>query len=75
MTAPRIDWPRLLGDIAYMLGEPDPGNPDVRVPCSQERLASALGVARGTLRGVFTLDQAEQALQAARRLAGVGQVR
>lgn len=51
MTAPRIDWPRLLGDIAYMLGEPDPGNPDVRVPCSQERLASALGVARGTLRG------------------------
>ncbi|HMX12142.1 MAG TPA: hypothetical protein PKE61_14640, partial [Burkholderiaceae bacterium] len=51
MTAPRIDWRRLLGDIAYMLGEPDPGNPDVRVPCSQERLASALGVARGTLRG------------------------
>ena len=50
MTAPRIDWPRLLGDIAYMLGEPDPGNPDVRVPCSQERLASALGVARHAAR-------------------------
>ena len=31
--------------------------------------------ARGTLRGVFTLDQAEQALQAARRLAGVGPAR
>ena len=33
------------------------------------------GIARGTLRGVFTLAQAEEALQAARRLAGVGQAR
>lgn len=51
MPAPRIDWPMLLGDIAYLLGEPDPVNAEVRVPCSQERLAGALGVARGTLRG------------------------
>ena len=51
MSEPRIDWPAVLGDLAYQLGDPAPGNPDARVPCSQERLASALGVARGTLRG------------------------
>jgi hypothetical protein len=51
MTAARIDWPKLLGDIAYMLGEPAPGqNPELKVPVSQERLAEALGVSRGSLR-------------------------
>ncbi len=51
MSSTRIDWPQVLADIAYLLGEPDIANPDVRVPCSQERLALSLGVARGTLRG------------------------
>lgn len=51
MAAPRIDWSRVLADIAYVLGEPDPDHSDTRVPCSQERLAAALGVARGTVRG------------------------
>jgi hypothetical protein len=46
-----IDWPVLLDDIAYIVGEPDPGNPEVRVPCSQNQLANALDVPRGTLRG------------------------
>jgi hypothetical protein len=46
-----IDWPALLSDIAYQLGEPDAANPERQVPCSQDRLATALGVPRGTLRG------------------------
>lgn len=46
-----IDWPRVLGDIAHLLGDPEHGNPDARVPCSQERLSTALDVPRGTLRG------------------------
>lgn len=51
MAAMRIDWPRLLEDLAYLAGEVDACNTEVRVPCSQERLAVTLGVARGTLRG------------------------
>lgn len=46
----RIDWASLLGDIAYRLGNADALNPDVRIACSQERLAQALLVPRGTLR-------------------------
>lgn len=46
----QIDWPTLLSDIAYLLGEPDAANPDVRVPCSSYRLAEDLAVPRGTLR-------------------------
>lgn len=46
-----IDWPTLLGEIAHVLGDEDPANPDARTPCSQERLAASLGVPRGTLRG------------------------
>lgn len=50
MTA-RIDWPRLLEDLAHLLGEPDASNPDVRVPCSQQRLANSLAVPKSTLYG------------------------
>lgn len=46
----RIDWPTVLSDIAYMLGEPDPANLQVRVPCSQHRLAAELRIVRGQLR-------------------------
>lgn len=48
---PQIDWPALLGDLAHLMGEQDGPDPAQRAPCSQERLASALGVPRGTLRG------------------------
>lgn len=47
----RVDFPRLLGDIAYLLGDLDPINPAQRIACSQEKLAERLVVARGTLRG------------------------
>lgn len=46
-----IDWPQVLGELALLLGDVDPQAPHLRVPCSQEKLAVALGVARGTLRG------------------------
>jgi hypothetical protein len=47
----RIDWPTLLDEIAYMLGDPLPENAELRVPVSVHRLADHLQVARGTLRG------------------------
>lgn len=46
-----IDWTAVLDDLAHLLGDVDESNRDVRVPCSTVRLADALGVARGTLRG------------------------
>jgi hypothetical protein len=45
-----LDWSELLREIALALGEADAANPDARTPCSQERLAQALQVPRGTLR-------------------------
>jgi hypothetical protein len=47
----RIDWPRLLEDIAYMLGEVDESNPAARTPVSTARLAVLLATPRGTLIG------------------------
>lgn len=46
-----IDWPSILADLAYRLGEPDAANPDARTPCGERTLAGYLGVPRGTLRG------------------------
>ena len=46
-----IDWPRLLEDLAHVLGEPDTANQDVRVPLGGRLLARELGVRYGTLRG------------------------
>jgi transcriptional regulator with XRE-family HTH domain len=46
----RVDWPMVLGDLAHVLGEPTIDGRG-RVPCTQEQLAKALDVARGTLRG------------------------
>lgn len=53
MKAPATccDWPRLLGDIAYLLGEQVHDGTPLRTPIGTPRLAEALGVARGTLRG------------------------
>jgi len=44
-----IDWPRLLGDIQYLLGEIPPGE-TVVAPVGQVRLSAYLGVSRGTVR-------------------------
>lgn len=46
----RIDWSKVLDDIAYLLGEPLPGNELLRASVSQEKLALAIGFPRGTLR-------------------------
>lgn len=46
----RVDWCRVLGDIAHLLGDVDQPSP-TRMPCSQEQLAAALKIPRGTLRG------------------------
>ena len=44
-----VDWPRLLGDIQYLLGEVPPGETIV-TPVGQVRLAAYLDVSRGTVR-------------------------
>jgi hypothetical protein len=46
----RIDWPKVLGEIAYMLGEPVPDGRQ-RLPCSEVALAAVLEVPRSTLKG------------------------
>src|SRR6185436_21153103 len=47
----RIDIPKVLGDLAYLLGDPDLANSDVRTAVSEYKLADALDVHRNTLRG------------------------
>lgn len=54
-----IDWPRLLDDIAYLIGEPIHEGSSVRTPVGSRALADYLGpwvrpdegLNRGTLRG------------------------
>jgi hypothetical protein len=45
-----IDWPHLLGDIAYLLGEQIQGS-DLRIPCGTRDLAKHLGLPRMTVVG------------------------
>jgi hypothetical protein len=45
-----IDWPRLLGDIAYLIGEQDFAFPEVRVAVGTQRLATYLELSRGAVR-------------------------
>lgn len=47
----RLDWPRILDDIAHCLGDPHHVNPDVRSPASLVVVSVYLDVPRGTLRG------------------------
>lgn len=47
----RIDWPKVLDDIAYLLGEPQAGNDLLRTPVSEKRLAEALQRPRMTVKG------------------------
>lgn len=45
-----IDWPAVLADIAYQLGEMDPTT-QRRTPLGRRLLARELNVADGTVRG------------------------
>ena len=47
---PAIDWPRLLGDLAYLLGDELQGT-TAREPVPLGTLAAFLAVPRSTLRG------------------------
>ncbi len=48
--ATTIDWPAILTDIAYQLGDVDESHPDSRVPCSSRVLARDLEVERDQVR-------------------------
>lgn len=52
MSIRPIDWPQVLGDIAYLLGDTIPGS-DRRQPLGTERLARELDLARGTVRNIL----------------------
>jgi hypothetical protein len=51
MRRTRVNWQQLLEELAWLLGEPVPAQPEQRDPLSTSQLADALGQARGTLRG------------------------
>lgn len=62
MTADRstyVDWPRLLGDIAYLLGEDEPNLPNSRKPLSEVKLAKAVGFSRGKLQNILSGTKVE----------------
>jgi hypothetical protein len=46
-----VDWDKLLGDLEWLLGEPDINNPYVRKPISAQALADWLKVPRKTMLG------------------------
>lgn len=47
-----IDWPRLLGDLAWLYGDLDPGDPNqrLRIAIGTATLADRLLISRGALR-------------------------
>lgn len=49
MTVQRIDWPQLIEDLAYMLGQ-ETGDGLMRAPANTTALAVMLKVPRSTLR-------------------------
>lgn len=49
-----VDWPRLLGDIAYLLGEPEFEGSASRRPLSEVRLAEAVGFSRSKLKNILS---------------------
>ena len=61
MTEYRVDWPSLLSDIAYLLGDPHPANRDVRIPCGERSLATHIGVSRGAVQGWYTGSEPKHA--------------
>ena len=47
------DWPKLLDDLAWLLGPADFAFPNVRRPAGTEALASYLGMSRGAVRNML----------------------
>jgi hypothetical protein len=50
MASTTIDWPAVLTELAYILGDTDESHPDSRVPCGTRVLAQHLGVHRESIR-------------------------
>ena len=50
-----IDWSTLLGDIAYLLGEPHRTNAALRVAVGTPALSAHLGMSRGAVRNLLEL--------------------
>jgi len=48
-----VDWPRLLEDISWLIGEADFAFPDVRTPAGTPKTAAYLGISRGALRNLL----------------------
>lgn len=53
MSTTTVDWPRLLGDIAYLLGDQLHPDSDQRQAVGTPRLAEYLGISRGALRNLL----------------------
>ena len=49
MSTTAIDWPTLIADMQWLLGEPMPGTVD-RQPCGAGAVAKHLGISRGAVR-------------------------
>lgn len=49
----QVDWPRLLDDLRWLLGEPDFAFPDARTPLAKPKLAIQLGMSWGAMRNLF----------------------
>lgn len=47
----QVDWPKLLAEVAWLLGEEVPGAPHLRDPVGTPTLAKALGRKRSTVVG------------------------
>lgn len=48
-----IDWPKLLGDIAWLLGDDEANEPNSRKPMSEVKLAEVLGFSRSKLKNIL----------------------
>ena len=51
MATTRIDWPRVLEEIAHLLGDAEPGFPERVIPLGAIRLGQALDRPKSTVQG------------------------
>lgn len=51
LPSAHVDWPRVIAELQWQMGEQIEATPHLRNPVPIERMAEQLGVARGTLRG------------------------
>ena len=74
MSTTAIDWPTLIADMQWLLGEPMPGTVE-RQPCGTLAVAKHLGISRGAVRNWLdgtepAYTQGEAALLAWSALSG-----